>query len=646
MSLKRLFYLIFSINILLLISIGLLTLALFKVESALAESQEKRLVSIKLADELRQSSDDLTRFARTNVVTGDELYQTIFNDILAIRNGEKPRPENYDRIYWDLIVFPSDRKEDFGQKISLHSKMIDAGFTEEEFDKLKKAQINSDKLVKLENIAKNAAKGIFLDQKGNFTIHGKPNRAYAISIMHGIDYHLHKREIMQPINEFLKLIENRTNESVRKFESYILYLLTTMFAIITILILSLLFSYKVIHGKVSLPIYGLIDAATEIGNQNWNTSISYESNDEIGHLARAFRVLKNKISILIQDLNNSNQNLSKTNLDLMKALEELKAAEAQLIQSEKMSALGQLVAGIAHEINTPLGSIRTSISNFDEAVTFVLSFPTAKLSDNASIIFKDLIKDRQEFSQSNQTTRERRTIKKDVEELLQKAKIKNPEYFADLLLDINKNKPIEPLISILQEEGGENTIEYIYKISRLRGNIRNISQSVDRASKIVYALKNYSHQDLLGKKIEINLTENIETVLTIYNSLLRDGVEVIKNFNYDGPIHCFPDEISQVWTNLIHNAVQAIEGQGSIYIETNKEIETNMANIIIRDTGKGIKEEDKARIFDPFFTTKIRGEGTGLGLGIVKKIIEKHKGEIYFQSDVAVGTTFTVRLPL
>ncbi|MDZ4726794.1 MAG: ATP-binding protein [Leptospira sp.] len=648
MSLKRLFYLIFSVNIILLIILGILAITLFKVQSFLAESQETRLKSIKLADELRQSSDDLTRFARTYVVTGNDFYEKIFNEILAIRNGEKTRPENYDRIYWDFVIYPSDKKEEAGSKNSLQSRMIEAGFTQDEFEKLKKAQFNSDELVNLENIAMNAVKGNFKDAKGNFTIRGKPNREYAISIMHGIEYHNYKREIMRPIDEFFQLLEKRTNENVRAFERYSVYLISAMFFVIITLIVSLTFSYIVIREKVSSPIYGLTDVAHEIGNQNWEVPITYESKDEIGSLASAFRILKEKISFLIQDLNLSNQNLSKSNSDLSQALEDLKAAEAQLIQSEKMSTLGQLVAGIAHEINTPLGSIRTAISNVEDAITYVLAFPTNTLPNSAKKIVNDIISNANPYDskQTYLTSRERRQRKKEIAELLLKAEIKNSEHFADLLLDIDLPIALDKWISILQEVGGEESIEYIYKISRLQSNARNIENSVDRASKIVYALKNYSHQDLTGEKLEISLAENIETVLIIYKSLLKEGIEIIKNFNYLGTIKSYPDELSQVWTNLIHNSVQAIEGKGEIYIEITKEAEPNFVKILFRDTGKGIKEEDKEKVFDPFFTTKMRGEGTGLGLGIVKKIIEKHQGEIYFHSEVGIGTTFIVRLPI
>ncbi|TGL61961.1 sensor histidine kinase [Leptospira ognonensis] len=646
MSIKRLFYFIFSFNIFLLILLGVLAITLFQVQSFLAASQETRLKSIKLADELRQSSDDLTRFARTYVVTGNEFYEQIFNEILAIRNGEKERPENYDRIYWDFILAPSDRKPLPGHKSSLQSRMIEAGFTEEEFKKLKTAQFNSDELVNLENIALNAIKGKYKDSNGQFTINGKPNREYAISLMHGSEYHKSKKEIMEPIDEFFQLLEKRTNDNVRQYESYSIYLIISMFLVIVSLIGSLSFSYIVIKEKVSDPISELTSIAHEIANQNWEVMIGYQSNDEIGRLANAFRVLKDKISILISDINESNQNLLQSNQNLSQALEDLKAAETQLIHSEKMSTLGQLVAGIAHEINTPLGTIRTAISNVEDALSFVLSFPTETLSPHAKYVIQSNLEKTPAQKIFFLSSRERRQKKKEIAESLEKERIENSDHIADLILDFDLSFPLESWIRLLHEENGSLVIEYIHKISRLQTNARNIENSVEKASKIVFALKSYSHRDNSGEKITVNLAENIETVLVIYKSLLKSEIEVTKNFTYDVDIKAFPDELSQVWTNLIHNSAQAIEGNGEILISIEKDASPNFVKVSIRDTGKGISAEDGDKIFDPFFTTKIRGEGTGLGLGIVKKIIEKHQGEIYFQSEVGVGTTFHVRLPV
>ena len=136
-----------------------LAVAMQQTQLLAEEAEERRFDSYQLADELRQSSDDLTRFARTYVTTSDERYEQYFLEILAIRNGESPRPEDYGGIYWDLIAAGLGKDWPDGPTLSLRSRMLEAGFTNEEFDKLSEAQNRSDALVRLESVAMNAIKG-------------------------------------------------------------------------------------------------------------------------------------------------------------------------------------------------------------------------------------------------------------------------------------------------------------------------------------------------------------------------------------------------------------------------------------------------------------------------------------------------------
>nr|WP_282593893.1 ATP-binding protein [Leptospira levettii] len=181
-------------------------------------------------------------------------------------------------------------------------------------------------------------------------------------------------------------------------------------------------------------------------------------------------------------------------------------------------------------------------------------------------------------------------------------------------------------------------------------NLNSILESIQRVSKILYALKNFSHFDKLGEKIETDLVSNIETVLILYNSQIKTGIEVIRNYP-DSPvwIRCFPDDLIQVWTNLIFNAIQAMSYKGILTITIKNESEnhdgTKWICVLIEDTGCGIKEEIKDRIFEPFFTTKELGEGSGLGLDIVKRVIFKHNGQVTVDS-IPGKTTFKVSLPI
>ncbi|HVK96140.1 MAG TPA: methyl-accepting chemotaxis protein [Noviherbaspirillum sp.] len=180
----------------------------------MVNANEMRYRSYLLADELRQSSDDLTRLARTYVVSGDAKYEQQYMDILDIRNGKKARPLHYERIYWDFVAAGNNKPSPDGETIALSDLMKQAGFSQEEFAKLKEAQNNSDALVKTEVIAMNAVKGLFDDGTGKFSRQDAPNLEMARNLMHSAEYHQYKAQIMKPVNEFLVLLDNRTGAAL------------------------------------------------------------------------------------------------------------------------------------------------------------------------------------------------------------------------------------------------------------------------------------------------------------------------------------------------------------------------------------------------------------------------------------------------
>lgn len=143
-----------------------------------------RYQSYQAADELRQSSDDLTRLGRTYVLTGDDKYEKMYMDVLHIRNGDKPRPKNYHTIYWDLVLEYGQQPKSDGERIALQKMMENYGFTETEFSLLKEAQNNSDQLINMEVRAMNAVKGLFPDKNGDYTVKGKPDMALAAQLLH------------------------------------------------------------------------------------------------------------------------------------------------------------------------------------------------------------------------------------------------------------------------------------------------------------------------------------------------------------------------------------------------------------------------------------------------------------------------------
>ncbi|MGR2678625.1 methyl-accepting chemotaxis protein [Chromobacterium haemolyticum] len=219
LSIKSLLTASASVFALLLLLLLLCTLRLRHELGLQAQVESQRNQSYLLANELRQSSDDLTRLVRTYAETGDPRYERQYWAVLAIRNGQLPRPEHYNRIYWDFMAANDSKPQPDGPAVPLQQLMRQAGFTQQEFDKLGLAQANSDRLVKTETVAMNAMKGRFADGQGGFTRQGPPDPELARRILHDRQYHLDKAAIMQPVDVFYQLMEQRTNQAVAQAQT-------------------------------------------------------------------------------------------------------------------------------------------------------------------------------------------------------------------------------------------------------------------------------------------------------------------------------------------------------------------------------------------------------------------------------------------
>ncbi|MGJ4787417.1 GHKL domain-containing protein [Leptospira koniambonensis] len=330
--------------------------------------------------------------------------------------------------------------------------------------------------------------------------------------------------------------------------------------------------------------------------------------------------------------------------------QELESAQSQLIMSEKMASLGTMVAGIAHEINTPAGVINGSADNLESNMNYIVKnvfeivrfARNKKLRKSFEVALLHILRDRKKSQtmESKDKFRIKREMKEEMVEMGIEVSLAGE--VASFIIE-NDIMEVRKYILEILAQGAKPGYEMLKHASNTNRNIKNIKYSIKNIVRIVKALKYYSHLDQSKSFTSADLIEGIENTLVIMNNQLKYGVEVKTNFSSIPKVVCNPDELNQVWTNLIQNANQAIRGQGTIELSVYSAGDT--VTIEVQDDGPGIDSTIKDRIWDPFFTTKDQGEGSGLGLGIVKGIVEKHKGKITVES-IPGKTVFKVELPL
>jgi signal transduction histidine kinase len=350
------------------------------------------------------------------------------------------------------------------------------------------------------------------------------------------------------------------------------------------------------------------------------------------------------------------------NRELEKTLNELRAAQAALVHSERMAGLGQLVAGVAHEVNSPAAAIQGAVDNLSDNVQRLArrarELSDVKLPPEERMRFFALVEQlapRLAGARVEAPALVRRQARELATKLAQLG-VPNAESACRTLVEIGAAEAAYNLAQLAQApdasgEGGsikslEALTGYLEQYAYLFRNTHAIRTAIRRITRIVGALKGYSHLDQ-AKVSATDLHEGIENTLVILHSELKYGINVTRDYAELPAVPVYVDELNQVWTNLIHNAVQALGGKGDILIETRVADEKEGASVAVtvQDNGPGILPDVMPRIFEPFFTTKPKGEGTGLGLGIVKQIVDKHGGKIDVTSKPGC-TRFTVRLPI
>lgn len=286
------------------------------------------------------------------------------------------------------------------------------------------------------------------------------------------------------------------------------------------------------------------------------------------------------------------QHIAEINTQLTEANKQLKLTQNQLLQSAKMASIGLLAAGVAHEINNPIGYVNSNMGTLEKY-----------LADIFAVIDK----------------------------------FEAIEMLMGMLVDSD-----DPLLQELRQFKEQINLGYIRK--DIKALIAESHQGLEQVKKIVLDLKNFSHTDSKDQWTWADMHHMLDTTLNVIWNELKYKCEVVKEFGVLPEIYCLPSQLEQVFMNLLENAAHAIEVRGKITLRTGQE--GDRIWIEVSDTGKGIPPEDFPHLFDPFFTTKPVGKGTGLGLSVSYSIVEKHHGKIEVQSEVGKGSVFRVWLPV
>lgn len=400
---------------------------------------------------------------------------------------------------------------------------------------------------------------------------------------------------------------------------------------------------------ISRLLQRLNHAAKEIASGKLEQQVKPTQPKELNELGISFNHMATQLQQSFQSLEVLNSSLTEREQQLAtynQTLEQTVQERTQkLLVAEKMAALGQLTAGVAHEINTPLGAIRAA----NENVVASLQQSLQQLPQLLWQLTPEQITDFMHLATLNQkdsrvhSFREERNLRRGLQQALDEMEIEPAILLADLLSKIGvTTADLDALTSLLKTDQNRQIVQAAHALSMVTTNSQTIRNAVDRAARIVFALKSYTYQDI-PEDASTSVSAGIEDVLTLYQGYLKRGVELTKDYAPVPEVPCNAEDLMQIWTNLIHNALQAMDYRGQLGIQIAQQ--DQQVVVMIRDSGCGISPEHRDRIFEPFFTTKAKGEGTGLGLDIVRRLVEKYHGRIEVKSQPG-RTVFQVWLPI
>lgn len=669
--------------------LGLLSAVVFSM-NLLANSMQKaataellRYESNKLADQLRQSSDDLTRMARTYVVTGDPVYEQYFYKILAIRDGTSPRPKKYGGIYWNFVTATKEAPTSPGAPVALIELMKRVGIAPQEMAKLEEAKNNSDQLINLEIMAFAAMKGLFADDTGKLTIHRDPDPDFARKILHGDQYHQAKTEIMRPIGEFLDLLDQRTRLEVSVNRTDVDRYQIITIALVAATILFSIFAFFHIRRKIIIPIISLSSTSARIQSGATGERAEVTSADEVGTLAGAFNAMVESLQLQITER-------KQVELSLREKTTDLEDANAALTNAQHIAHLGSWTL-----------DLRTKALTWSDEIYLIFGLRPQEFEATYEA-FVDAVHpdDRETVKEAVANSLEHLTpYSIDHRVVTPDGEVRNVheegEVFVDdtgvplrmigTVQDITELKKIEGELREAMAEADQANLAKSRFLSSMSHELRTPLNAVIGFSQLMQhnpkepltpAQKEYTDDIIYSGEMLLELINGVLDLAKIEADQLHLSMEdvyasdvidecitlvlpstekhdiTITNRTPDQPpclIHTDALRLKQVLLNFLSNAAKYNKPGGTVTLDS-VETDDGYLRISVTDTGIGISPEHHADIFKPFDRLGIEAkrtiEGTGIGLTVTKQLTERMGGRIGFESIEHKGSTFWIEIPL
>jgi methyl-accepting chemotaxis protein len=555
-----------------------MVIALYLNQNQLYENQNRKFESYLLADELRQSSDDLTRLMRTYAMTGEDKYKDYFFTVLDIRNGKKPRPERYNRIYWDFYTVNGNKPRPDEKKITLADLMKQTGFTESEFAKLEEARKNSDSLVRTEEIAMSAMQGK-LEENGKSLILPNENlKEFARRILHNEKYHSDKFNIMKPIDDFYVMLEERTNQEVMDSKDRQTLLLQITIFVLVFLVLASLFSFYYIHREVTRPVLNFSREIQELTtNKDLTKQLINNSHNEIGELATKFNEFIKSIHTLFLafQANSKSVNVLATSLEI--AIKETKESfvEVSFATDSVANETGQLM----HFTETI-----TDMMNESKEKISIGSNLSKNNSNNAQSLLSEI---NAAYSELNLANRELKIISSQLDETAKATESlseRSREIHSVLISvrEISKQTGLLALNAAIESaRAGEHGKGFAIVADEVGNLAAQTQQATARISQVVNDITLEINNSVNKIRLTYESSKNLFQIISKIEKVISNNVSIVKVTEQESSL--ISSELASIEKNIlaVNNITTQILGANQHLAASGEEVSVAMKSKIV-----------------------------------------------------------------